>query len=124
MLGSALSGTDEAPGKLIVDPATQAKKKIYRGMTSPEAVLQSLYETSGNQIDQEMLDTPAEGQEIQVPYKGSVIDILHRIRGHLRSSVSYAGSKSLEDARQKITPDPLQFLVPLSPAAQKESFER
>ncbi len=124
MLGSALSGTDEAPGKLIVDPATQAKKKIYRGMTSPEAVLQSLYETSGNQIDQEMLDTPAEGQEIQVPYKGSVIDILHRIRGHLRSSVSYAGSKSLEDARQKITPDPLQFLVPLSSAAQKESFER
>jgi IMP dehydrogenase len=38
MLGSALSGTDEAPGQVIQDPATHMKKKIYRGMTSPEAV--------------------------------------------------------------------------------------
>ncbi len=124
MLGSALSGTDEAPGKVIVDPATHTKKKIYRGMTSPEAVLQSLYETSGNESEQEILDTPAEGQEIQVPYKGSVTDILHRIRGHLRSSVSYAGSHTLEHPREKITPDPLKFLVPLSLASQKESFDR
>ena len=124
MLGSALSGTDEAPGRVIVDPATQSKKKIYRGMTSPEAVLQSLYEISGEESDEKLLDTPAEGQEIQVPYKGSVTDILHRIRGHLRSAVSYSGSEGLEDARSKILPDPLKFLVPLSLAAQKESYER
>ena len=29
MLGSALSGTDEAPGRVIEDPATHTKKKIY-----------------------------------------------------------------------------------------------
>ena len=45
MLGSALSGTDEAPGRVIEDPATQMKKKIYRGMTSPEAVFEALYDT-------------------------------------------------------------------------------
>ena len=124
MLGSVLSGTDEAPGRVIVDPATQSKKKIYRGMTSPEAVMQSLYETSGEESQEEVLDTPAEGQEIQVPYKGSVTDILHRIRGHLRSAVSYAGGETLQDARTTILPDPLKFLVPLSVAAQKESYER
>ena len=124
MLGSALSGTDEAPGRVIVDPATQSKKKIYRGMTSPEAVLQSLYETSGEGSEEKALDTPAEGQEIQVPYKGSVTDILHRIRGHLCSSVSYAGNETLQGARKTILPDPLKFLVPLSLAAQKESYER
>ena len=42
MLGSALSGTDESPGRVIEDPATHVKKKIYRGMTSPEAVFESL----------------------------------------------------------------------------------
>ena len=45
MLGSALSGTDEAPGRVIEDPASHAKKKIYRGMTSPEAVMESLYDS-------------------------------------------------------------------------------
>jgi IMP dehydrogenase len=124
MLGSALSGTDEAPGRVIEDPATHTKKKIYRGMTSPEAVLESLYETSDNDALDSALDTPAEGQEMQVPYKGSVTDILHRIRGHLRSAVSYAGSETLAGARAQILPDPLAYLVPLTPAAQRESYER
>ena len=39
MLGSMLSGTDEAPGLIVEDPATRQKMKLYRGMTSPEAVV-------------------------------------------------------------------------------------
>jgi IMP dehydrogenase len=124
MLGSALSGTDEAPGQIIEDPVTNTKKKIYRGMTSPEAVLGSLYDSeNGDEIDA-ALETPAEGQEIQMPYKGSVVDILHRIRGHLQSSVSYAGEISLQAARQKILSDPSQYLVPLSESSRRESFDR
>ena len=84
MLGSALSGTDESPGKVIVDPATGDKRKIYRGMTSPQAVLGALYSSDDADIE-EALATPAEGQEIQIPFRGSVVDILHRIRGHLHS---------------------------------------
>ncbi len=124
MLGSVLSGTDEAPGRVIEDPATHTKKKIYRGMTSPEAVLESLYEVDDNDAVSDALDTPPEGQEIQVPYKGSVTDILHRIRGHLRSGVSYAGEISLEAARNKILPEPLKYLVPLTEASRRESYER
>ena len=66
----------------------------------------------------------AEGQEIQVPYKGSVLAILHRVRGHLQSAMSYAGEETLAAARAKVLPDPLRFLIPLSPAARTESYER
>jgi IMP dehydrogenase len=123
MLGSALSGTDEAPGMLIENPATGQKMKIYRGMTSPQAVLRALYE-SEEQAVEEALETPAEGQEIQVPYRGSVVDIVKRIRGHLRSAVSYAGARSLEEARAAIVKDPLSYLIPLSGPARLESYER
>ena len=124
MLGSALSGTDEAPGRVIEDPATQMKKKIYRGMTSPEAVFEALYDTDDEAAVDAALETPAEGQEIQVPYKGSVVDILHRIRGHIRSAVSYAGESSLRAAREKILQAPARYLIPLSESGRRESYER
>lgn len=124
MLGSALSGTDESPGHLIVDPATHQKRKIYRGMTSPQAVLQSQYDDESGAEREAAMNTPAEGMQIQVPYKGSVVDVLHRVRGHLQSAVSYAGETSLEAARNKILPDPMEYLIPLSDASRRESYDR
>jgi IMP dehydrogenase len=118
MLGSMLSGTDEAPGHVIVDPATREKRKIYRGMTSPQAVFEALYDDESPEAAVVALDVPAEGQEMQVPYKGSVVDILHRLRGHLRSAVSYGGGQALADVRARVLPDPLRYLIPLSEAAR------
>ncbi len=124
MLGSALSGTDESPGHVIEDPGSHQKRKIYRGMTSPQAVFESLYDGDQNGELEDAFATPAEGQETQVLYKGPVADVLGRIRGHLQSAVSYAGETSLAVARAKIVSDPMRFLVPLSEAARRESFER
>ncbi|MGH2399673.1 MAG: IMP dehydrogenase [bacterium] len=124
MLGSMLSGTDEAPGHVIEDPGTREKKKIYRGMTSPQAVFEALYDDAGPEDMESALETPAEGQEIQVPYKGSVRTVLHRIRGHLRSAVSYAGGGTLAEVRERMTHEPLRYLIPLSEAARRESYER
>ena len=124
MMGSALSGTDESPGRIIEDPATNIKKKIYRGMTSPEAVFGALYDSDNGSELQEALDTPPEGQEIQVPYKGSVLGVLKRIRGHLRSSISYAGETSLQAAREKILKEPEKYSIPLSESSRRESYER
>jgi len=124
MLGSALSGTDESPGRVIEDPVTHQKRKMYRGMTSPEAVFESLYDAENPDDLDFAFETPAEGQELQVPYKGSVVSVLRRIRGHLQSAVSYAGAVSLVEARAKIVPDPLQYLIQLTPAARRESFDR
>ncbi len=124
MLGGMLSGTDEAPGHVIIDPATGQKQKFYRGMTSPQAVLEALYEAEDEERLEEALATPAEGHEMQIPYKGSVIEVLHRIRGHLASAVSYIGGASLADARAKTVQDPLKYLIPLSDSARRESYER
>lgn len=123
MMGSALSGTDEAPGRVIEDPASGQKLKIYRGMTSPQAVMDALYGAEPADVEA-ALETPPEGQEIQVPYRGSVVDILDRIRGHLRSAVSYAGGDSLAEVRARIVPEPLRELIPLSEASRQESYER
>lgn len=123
MLGGVLSGTEESPGTVILDPATGQKTKIYRGMTSPQAVLEALYEPDEEEV-RDALATPAEGQEMRVPFRGSVVDILHRIRGHLCSAVSYAGTASLQEAREAILPDPFRYLVPLSDSARRESYER
>ncbi len=120
MLGSLLSGTDESPGIVVEDPATRQKVKLYRGMTSPEAV------ADGATTDglAEALSTPAEGQTVRMPYVGSVVDILARLAGHLRSAVSYAGEATLAGAHRKIAADPERYLVPLSAAAREESFDR
>jgi IMP dehydrogenase len=121
MLGSLLAGTDESPGIVVEDPATRQKVKIYRGMTSPEAV------TEGALNEEEIaeaLRTPAEGQSVRVPYVGSVVGILARLRGHLQSAVSYAGEKDLKGAHRKIASDPGRFLIPLSEASRRESFVR
>jgi IMP dehydrogenase len=119
MLGSMLAGTDESPGDKIQNPGTSQWFKRYRGMTSPEAVLDNLA-LSGEQG----MNTPAEGQEDRVPYVGSVVDVLQRIKGHLRSSVSYSGTTSLNEAWEKIPANPEEYLIPLSEASRKESFER
>lgn len=120
MLGSLLSGTDEAPGLLVEDPATRQKMKLYRGMTSPEAV------ADGTEDDEmaEALRTPAEGQSVRVPYVGSVVGILARVRGHLQSAVSYAGESDLREAHCLIAREPEKYLIPLSEASRRESFVR
>ena len=124
MLGSMLSGTDEAPGRVIEDPSSREKRKIYRGMTSPQAVFQALYDdTDPGELDQ-ALEVPAEGQEIQVPYRGGVRDVLHRVRGHLRSAVSYAGEESLATVRERVLASPEEHLIALSAASRRESFDR
>lgn len=124
MLGSLLSGTDEAPGRVIEDPATREKRKIYRGMTSPQAVFEALYDDADPDEIERALDQPSEGQEVQVPYRGSVRDVLHRIRGHLQSAVSYGGESSLEAVRTRVLADPVRYLIPLSGASARESFDR
>lgn len=121
MLGSMLAGTREAPGILYKDPKTKQLMKIYRGMTSPEAVIDS-HDDEGEALD--ALETPAEGQSVPVQYTGPMEDLLKEIRGVLASAVSYAGEETLANAREKISQNPERYIVPLSEASKHESFDR
>lgn len=120
MVGSMFAGTDEAPGRLITDPRSGKKFKVYRGMTSPQAVLDGASEEDAD----DALETPPEGQTVEIEHKGSVVQVVQRIVGHLRSSISYAGELTLRRAHEKISGQPGKYLVQLSESARRESFER
>ena len=43
---------------------------------------------------------------------------------HLCSSISYGGADSLRDLRARFERDPLRYVIRLSAAARRESYER
>jgi IMP dehydrogenase len=92
MMGSALAGTDESPGELIL---FQGRKfKSYRGMGSIGAMTKGStdrYFQEGTAADKLV----PEGIEGRVAYRGSIADIIHQMSGGLRSSMGYLGSGTI-----------------------------
>lgn len=92
MMGSALAGTEESPGEVIL--AHGRKFKSYRGMGSIGAMSQGStdrYFQEGTAQDKLV----PEGIEGMVPYKGFMAEIIHQFIGGLRSSMGYLGSKDI-----------------------------
>ena len=93
MLGSALAGTYEAPGEMIIYNGRQFKE--YRGMGSIGAMSKGStdrYFQEGTAADKLV----PEGIEGRVPYRGKISDVIHQMLGGLRSSMGYCGSESIE----------------------------
>ena len=130
MLGSAFSGTEEAPGEIVLKPVVMPESqkianvpfKVFRGMASIAAVRDRLDLEEADRHEVEALG--AEGLEVSVPARGSVRLVIHDMLKHLCSSISYGGAESLGDLRDKFRSDPGKYLVRLSRAARVESFER
>jgi len=96
MMGSALAGTEESPGEVILSQGR--KYKSYRGMGS----LGAMSKGSSDRYFQEGTASEKlvpEGIEGMVPYKGFMKEIIHQFVGGLRSSMGYLGSKDLETFR-------------------------
>ncbi|KRK98650.1 IMP dehydrogenase GMP reductase [Secundilactobacillus odoratitofui DSM 19909 = JCM 15043] len=95
MLGSMLSGTDEAPGEVFEDNGK--KYKTYRGMGSLAAMSHGsadrYFQGGVNEADKLV----PEGIEARVEYKGSVDDIIFQMVGGLRSGMGYTGCKTVTD---------------------------
>ncbi len=92
MLGSALAGTYEAPGEMILFNGRQFKE--YRGMGSIGAMSKGStdrYFQEGTAADKLV----PEGIEGRVPYRGRIADVIHQMVGGLRSSMGYCGSESI-----------------------------
>jgi IMP dehydrogenase len=93
MLGSALAGTYEAPGEMIIYNGRQFKE--YRGMGSIGAMTKGStdrYFQEGTAADKLV----PEGIEGRVPYRGKIASVIHQMIGGLRSSMGYCGSESIE----------------------------
>ena len=92
VLGSALAGTYEAPGEMIIYNGRQFKE--YRGMGSIGAMSKGStdrYFQEGTAADKLV----PEGIEGRVPYRGKISDVVHQMIGGLRSSMGYCGSESI-----------------------------
>ncbi len=98
MAGGLFAGTDEAPGE--VELYQGRSYKIYRGMGSLGAM--SSQNGSGDRYFQDSTDVEKlvpEGIEGRVPYKGSVLGVIHQLLGGVRSSMGYVGAASMEEMR-------------------------
>ena len=93
MLGSALAGTYEAPGEMILFNGRQFKE--YRGMGSIGAMTKGStdrYFQEGTAADKLV----PEGIEGRVPYRGKIASVVHQMIGGLRASMGYCGSESIK----------------------------
>jgi IMP dehydrogenase len=130
MLGSMFAGTEETPGEIVqksvmLPDAQRTVKvpfKVLRGMASIQAIRDRLDVEDADNADVEALG--AEGTEVSVPARGSVRPIIQDILRHLCSSISYSGATSLSEIKELFWKDPSRFLIKLSPAGRRESYER
>lgn len=101
MVGSMLAGTEEAPGE--VELFQGRSYKAYRGMGSLGAMAQSSgssdrYFQDASEGSEKLVP---EGIEGRVPYKGSMIAIVHQLMGGLRAAMGYTGSGDIATMRSK-----------------------
>jgi IMP dehydrogenase len=101
MIGGLFAGTEESPGE--VELYQGASFKSYRGMGS----LGAMGERHGSR-DRYFQDTATEleklvpeGIEGRVPYKGSLVAIVHQLAGGLRAAMGYTGSQNIEELRTR-----------------------
>ena len=99
MIGGLFAGTEESPGE--VELYQGASYKSYRGMGSLGAMSQRHGSSDRYFQDatEELEKLVPEGVEGRVPYKGSLVAIVHQLAGGLRAAMGYTGSGSIEQMR-------------------------
>ena len=130
MLGSAFAGTEESPGEIIHKPvllpesqkAVAVPFKVLRGMASLGAIKDRLDVEDADAADLQALG--AEGREISVPARGSARTVVNDMVKHLCSAISYGGASSLAELRDLFRRHPDRFVIRLSDAGRRESYER
>ena len=99
MIGGLFAGTEESPGE--VELYQGRSYKSYRGMGSLGAMSQK--HGSSDRYFQDATDEieklVPEGIEGRVPYKGSLVAIVHQLAGGVRSAMGYTGSRTIEEMR-------------------------
>lgn len=114
MLGGLFAGTEEAPGE--VELFQGRSYKSYRGMGSLGAMSQQQGSSDRYFQEEDSVEKLVpEGIEGRVPYKGSVLAIIHQLLGGIKSSMGYTGCQSIE-----IMHDKVQF-VRVTSAGMRES---
>jgi IMP dehydrogenase len=101
MIGGLFAGTEESPGE--VELYQGRSYKSYRGMGSLGAMAQR--HGSADRYFQDNTDEleklVPEGIEGRVPYKGSIVAIVHQLIGGLRAAMGYTGCRDIAEMRTR-----------------------
>jgi IMP dehydrogenase len=101
MLGSLFAGTEEAPGEIELFQGRSYKS--YRGMGSLGAMQQGssdryFQDAEGEGAAEKLVP---EGIEGRVPYKGSMVNVIHQLMGGLRAAMGYCGCPTIDELRTR-----------------------
>ena len=100
MMGSMFAGTEEAPGEVFLFQGRSFKS--YRGMGSVGAMKDGAADRYFQEDNSANVDKLVpEGIEGQVPYKGSVLAIVHQLTGGVRASMGYGGCITIAELHDK-----------------------
>ncbi len=96
---SAAAGTEEAPGEIELFQGRSYKS--YRGMGSLGAMQEGSSDRYFQDTEKSAEKLVPEGVEGRVPYKGTVLAVIHQLMGGLRSSMGYLGVATITDMHAK-----------------------
>lgn len=114
MMGGMFAGTEESPGEVFLYQGRSFKS--YRGMGSVGAMKDGAADRYFQEDNSANVDKLVpEGIEGRVPYKGSVLPIIHQLTGGIRSSMGYCGCTSIPEWHERA-----QF-VQITAAGMRES---
>jgi IMP dehydrogenase len=99
MLGGLFAGTEEAPGEIELFQGRSYKS--YRGMGSLGAMQQGSSDRYFQDDEDSADKLVPEGVEGRVPYKGSVVQVMHQLMGGLRSAMGYLGCSTIREIRDR-----------------------
>lgn len=95
MAGSLFAGVEESPGETII--LNGRKFKAYRGMGSLEAMQQGSKDRYFQDMEEDVKKLVPEGIVAQVPYKGTLSEVIYQLVGGLRAGMGYCGARNLEE---------------------------
>ena len=101
MIGSLFAGTEESPGE--VELYQGRSYKSYRGMGSlgamaaPEGSAERYFQDASEELEKLV----PEGIEGRVPYKGSLVAIVHQLAGGMRAAMGYTGCSNITEMRER-----------------------
>jgi len=99
MLGGLFAGTEEAPGEIELFQGRSYKS--YRGMGSLGAMQQGSSDRYFQEAEANSDKLVPEGVEGRVPYKGSVLAVIHQLMGGLRASMGYLGCGTIMQMHER-----------------------
>lgn len=101
MIGSLFAGTEESPGE--VELYQGRSYKSYRGMGSlgamsaPDGSAERYFQDASEELEKLV----PEGIEGRVPYKGSLVAIVHQLVGGVRAAMGYTGCSDIAEMRER-----------------------